>query len=101
LEIIMDNDTDIILDNDNDFDSPAARAAMRKRQAQFGRMMMMIAAVGLRELEQKIASGQVLDMSAEDARKLYESGARLERAAIGEHDGDDAPVPPVSHRKPH
>lgn len=89
------------MDDIIDVDSPEARIAMRRRHLELGLRMQAVGVHALEELEQKIAAGKPLDMSSEDAKKLFDSGATMERLALGEHDdGDDAPIPPVPPRKP-
>ena len=67
-----------------DVDSPNQRTQMRKRHASIGLRMQAVALRALEELEQKIAAGQPLNLSAHDARTLLDSGAKLERVALGE-----------------
>lgn len=87
------HDTNDTIDS---FDSPQARREMRHRHALLGKAMMALALRGLRELEQKAQ----LNMTAEEVRRLYESGSRLVRESGGEID-DGEPDPPVSSKKPH
>jgi hypothetical protein len=82
-------------DNENsvepDFDSAAARVAMRRRHLQIGLRMQAIATYALEELERKIATGEPLGLSAEDAKKLLAAGEKLEREAIRSR-GNEEPV---------
>jgi hypothetical protein len=70
------------------FDSIAERRAMRLRQVQIGRRMQLVAAAALAEWEQKLAAGQPLNMSREDAEKLMVTGEQIERQGLGD-DPDD------------
>jgi hypothetical protein len=83
------------MDDDVTFDSVIARREMRQRQAEIGRRALAIVDVALRELEQKIARGEPLNMTCADALKLRDVGRELlERSAEKEPDGD-APIPPT------
>jgi hypothetical protein len=81
-------DDDII-----DVDSPEQRTAMRRRHVELGRRMQAVAVAALEELEAKIAAGQPLGLSREDAGALLDVGRRLEREALGEREqAADAPI---------
>jgi hypothetical protein len=82
-------------DKPDKFDSPEAIVQMRKRHLSIGLRMQAVAVHALEELEQKVAAGKPLNLSAEDAKTLLDAGAKLEREALGEkeRDGDDASVP--------
>lgn len=54
-----------------------------KRHLRIGLRMQAVACAALEELEKKVASGQ-LNLSAEDAKILFDAGTALERAAAGE-----------------
>jgi hypothetical protein len=86
----------------NDFDSPAAIAEMRRRHISIGRRMQAVALRALEELEAKVAARRPLKLSAEDAKSLFDAGAKLERAALGkkDQDSDGASIPPDSLKKP-
>ena len=78
--------------------------AMRRRHLKFGLLAQEIALAGLLELKAKKDQGLPLNMSEGDARQLLDLGQKLERSAMGEKehdDGDDAPILPVSSKKPH
>ena len=85
---MIDDNTEIAA-----FDSPEARREMRQRHASIAKAMMALAAVGLRELEAKAASGQ-LHLSAEDSRKLYIAGLKLDRLARRMKNAEPVPVTP-------
>jgi hypothetical protein len=70
-------------DDISDVDSPEQRMQMRKRHAAIGLRMQAVALRALEELEQKVAAGKPLNMTAEDAEKLRDAGAKLEREALG------------------
>lgn len=56
--------------------------------------MQAIAVRALEELEQKVAAGQPLNLSADDAKILLDAGSKLERRALGEKEpDDDEPIP--------
>ena len=57
--------------------------AMRKRQAAIGLRMQRIALIALAELEQKVARGEPLRMTAKDAQSMLDIGLRLEREGLG------------------
>jgi hypothetical protein len=57
---------------------------MRKRHLRIGIRFQAVAVYALEELEAKMASGQPLNLSAEDAKILLDAGAKIERAALGE-----------------
>jgi hypothetical protein len=80
-----------------EFDSPQARREMNRRHAAIAKQMQAIAIHALRELQQKIEAGQPLDISAEDARRMYADGLKMEREAKE----NDEPIPPATARKPH
>jgi len=83
------------MDDDTTFDSIIARREMRHRHAELGRRALAIADVALRELEAKVARGEAVNMTREEALRLRDAGAEMvERAAQGEPDGD-APIPPT------
>jgi hypothetical protein len=91
----MDQD-DIIGD---DFDSPAAIRAMRKRQVYFGRLAQEIALAALVELKAKLTAGEPLNLTYAEAETLRGAGVEIELAALRrrQRDDGDAPIPP---RKP-
>jgi hypothetical protein len=64
------------------FDDAEAILAMRRRHLEIGMRMQAVAVAALKELEQKVASGQPLNLSTEDAKKLLDAGTALERAAL-------------------
>lgn len=82
---VADND----MDDDITFDNPAAVREMRRRHASIGRRALAIVDVALRELEQKVACGEPLDMKLEDALALREIGMKMSHQA----DGDPPPPP--------
>ena len=82
---VMEPDDDLYA-----FDSITERRAMRLRQAELGRRMQLIAAAALEEWEKKLSRGAPLNMSREDAEKLRDAGAKLEREAMD----DDASMKP-------
>jgi hypothetical protein len=57
--------------------------AMRRRHLSVGLRFQAIAVYALEELEKKMASGQPLGLTAEDAKTLLDAGAALERGALG------------------
>src|SRR5277367_3748952 len=61
---------ELSMDDDVSFDGIIARREMRQRQAEIGRRALAIVDVALRELEQKIARGEPLNMTCADALKL-------------------------------
>jgi hypothetical protein len=65
---------------------------MRLRQVHIGRRMQMVAAAALAEWEKKIAAGQPLNISREDAETLRDVGEEMERR--GMRDPGDAPGKP-------
>jgi hypothetical protein len=77
------------MDDDITFDNPAAVREMRRRHASIGRRALAIVDVALRELEQKVARGEPLDMKLEDALALREIGMKMSHEA----DGDPPPPP--------
>jgi hypothetical protein len=91
------NDIDDIGDN---FDSPEAIRAMRRRHLKFGLRMQAVAIRALEELEEKMAAGKPLNLRSGDAKTLLDAGAKLEREALGEkeRDADKASIP--SPKKP-
>jgi hypothetical protein len=93
---------DNITDETIEFDSPEARRSMRRRHLAIALRMQAVAVAALEELEQKVAAGKPLEMTGEDAHKLLDCGARLERTALGEkeHDDGDPAIPFVPPRKP-
>jgi hypothetical protein len=64
-------------------------AGMRRRHIQLAMRMQALGALGLAELEAKVAAGEALNLSAEDAKALRDAGTRLEREALGEKE----PIP--------
>jgi hypothetical protein len=58
--------------------------AMRRRHLSVGLRFQAIAVYALEELEKKMASGETLGLTAEDAKTLLDAGSALERAALGE-----------------
>jgi hypothetical protein len=74
----MDDRDDIVA-----FDSPEAITAMRRRHLELGLRMQRVAIAALEELEQKVAAGKPLGLTGEDAEKLLDAGAKLEREAMG------------------
>lgn len=89
------------MDNDDNFDSPAAVIAMRRRHLELGLRMQAVALRALEELERKAEAGQPLNLSAEDAKALHDLGSKLERAALGEKEREDDPsIAPDSLKKP-
>ena len=68
---------------DDEFDSPAAIRESRRRRAALGVRMQMVAARALEELEAKIAAGQPLNMTREQAETLRNAGEEIEREALG------------------
>jgi len=85
----------------SDFDSRAAIAEMRRRHVLIGRRMQEVALRALEELEAKVAVGQPLKVSAEDAKILLDAGAKLERAAMGDKEQEgDAPMLPGTSKRP-
>lgn len=93
---------DGIMDNDDNFDSPAAVMAMRRRHLELGLRMQAVALRALHELERKAEAGQPLNLSAEDAKTLFDAGAKLERTALGrrKQEGDDESIAASSPKKP-
>jgi hypothetical protein len=83
------------MDNDVTFDGIIARREMRQRQAEIGRRALAIVDVALRELEQKIARGEPLNMTCADALRLRDVGRELLERSASEPDGD-APIPPTN-----
>jgi hypothetical protein len=79
-------------DDDITFDNPAAVREMKHRHASLGRRALAIVDVALRELEEKIARGEPLNMERADALALREVGEKMVREAL-EHEAD-APIPP-------
>jgi hypothetical protein len=89
----MDDRDDIVA-----FDSPEAITAMRRRHLELGLRMQRVAIAALEELEQKVAASKPLGLTAEDAKTLFDAGAKLEHAALGEKDQDDDAS--ISPKKP-
>ena len=91
----MDDQDDIT------FDSPAAIREMRRRHAELGRRALAIASVALEEWEAKVARGEPLNMTREEALNLRDVGREmLERSASGGKEPDgDAPLkkPKLAH----
>jgi len=88
--------------DDIDVDSPEQRMAMRRRHASIGRLAQEIALAGLLELKAKLAAGQPLNLTYEEAGKLRGAGLEMEREALGRRqleagDADDVTLDP---RKP-
>jgi len=54
---------------------------MRRRHLAIALRMQAVATHALQELEQKIAHGQPLNMTADEAQKLRDAGLELEKAA--------------------
>jgi hypothetical protein len=73
---------------------------MRRRHLSIGLRMQAIAVRALEELEQKVAAGQPLGLSAEEAKALLDAGAELERSALGEKEPADGDVPIAKAKKP-
>lgn len=63
--------------------------AMRKRHLAAGLRMQAVALRALEELEQKIAAGEPLGITAEDAKTLSSAGEQLERDAFRGKKPDD------------
>jgi hypothetical protein len=74
--------------------------AMRRRHLSIGLRMQALACIALEELEAKVAAGQPLGLSAEDAKALLDAGAELERAALGGKEPDDGEAPIPKAKKP-
>ena len=70
----------------DNFDGPEARRAMRRRHVELAIRMQAIASAALAEWECKIAAGEPLNVSAQDAKALLDAGRELERESC---DGDD------------
>src|SRR6266852_976109 len=60
------------------------RLAMRRRQIQLGVACQSVAAHGVRELQAKVASGQALNLGAEEIKSLLAIGSQLEGRGMGE-----------------
>ena len=71
------------MDDIIDVDSPEQRIAMRKRHLELALRMQAVAIAALKELEQKATIGKPLELTAEDAKALLDTGAKLESAVIG------------------
>jgi hypothetical protein len=71
--------------------------AMRRRHLSIGLRMQRVAIIALEEWERKVAAGEPLGLSAEDARTLLDAGAKLEREALGKK---DAPMLAAEHGDP-
>ena len=90
-------------DNDKqpfDLDSPQAIREMNERQAKLGMLAQKVALAGLAELEQKLATGSPLNMTATEAEQLLDVGLRLERSSRGVPElEEDHPLPEADLRK--
>jgi hypothetical protein len=60
------------------------RVSMRKRQIQLGAACQSVAAYGIREFQSRIASGQALNLGAEEIKSLLAIGSQLEGRGMGE-----------------
>jgi hypothetical protein len=56
---------------------------MRRRHLSVGLRFQAVAVYALEELEKKMASGEPLGLTAEDAKTLLDAGSALERGALG------------------
>ena len=83
-----------------EFDSPEARLAMRKRHVELGLRLQRIALYAIEELERKAADGEPLGLSAEDAEKLLDVGRKLECLAAGGNKPDADDGAPIPSKKP-
>ena len=82
-------------------DDPDSIEEMRRRHLSIGLRMQAIAVRALEELEAKVDAGQPLSLSAEDAKALLDTGAKLERRALGEKElPDDSGAPIPTTKKP-
>jgi hypothetical protein len=59
------------------------RLSMRRRQIALGIACQNIAAHGVREFQARVASGQPLDLGAEEIKSLLAIGSQLEEAGMG------------------
>ena len=84
---------------DNDFDSPQAIREMNARHVRLGRRMQAVGLRALAELERKLAAGEI-SLSVEEAKALFDGGAKLRQAAALE-DGDAPLSTEPSKSKPH
>jgi predicted transcriptional regulator len=63
--------------------SPQAIAEMNRRHLSIAFRMQAVAVAALEEWERKIAAGEPLNVSAEDAKALLDAGREMERSALG------------------
>src|ERR1035437_6599925 len=68
-----------VFDDAQPFDSPEAITAMRRRQAELGKLAQKVALAGLRELEAKMQRNEPLNMSVAEAMDLLTVGMRMEK----------------------
>jgi hypothetical protein len=83
---VMEPDDDLFT-----FDSAIERREMRRRHASMGRRMQLVASYAVEELERKMAAGEPLNLSREEAEKLKAVGEELERKATR---GEPGPTKP-------
>jgi hypothetical protein len=81
-------------------DDAASIIEMRQRHLDVALRMQRVAVRAIEELEQKLARGEPLNLSAEDAKTLLNASAKLERSALGEKEPADGDAPIPKAKKP-
>jgi hypothetical protein len=71
-------------EGDPDLDSPEQRRAMQKRHVQMVLRLQALVIRALEEMEQKVAAGQPLNLTADECKTLLDVGRKLAPWAMGE-----------------